>query len=357
MEKRPTIEDVAKLANVSTATVSHVINETRYVSESTRQSVLDAIEQLNYRPSALAKGLASNRTCLVGVVLSDINNPLFRNVYIRIESELSEAGYDLILANTGEDIARQNSILEALFSRQVDGLIVAPNHGTGGKSNPLKNAGVPVVVIDRFSEEKRLPTITVNNEEITYQAISHLISDGHQRIGFVGGLMDKYGGVSTVTERLKGFRRAMQQNHLPVLEEHIHVLGKACQSDGYQAGMRILGTDRRPAALFTTNILLLLGVLQAMQELNLRCPEDVGIISFDHDHWTDVYVPPISLVKQPTDAIGIAAARQLIRLMGGEEQVEEIEQVLPCELIIRGSCSPQCFHEFLQRQNRSLPWG
>jgi DNA-binding LacI/PurR family transcriptional regulator len=93
-----------------------------------------------------------------------------------------------------------------------------------------------------------------------------------------------------------------------------------------------------------------------MQELNLRCPEDVGIISFDHDHWTDVYVPPISLVKQPTDAIGIAAARQLIRLMGGEEQVEEIEQVLPCELIIRGSCSPQCFHEFLQRQNRSLPW-
>jgi DNA-binding LacI/PurR family transcriptional regulator len=148
----------------------------------------------------------------------------------------------------------------------------------------------------------------------------------------------------------------MKENHLAVPEEHIHIRGKARQSDGYQAAMRILGTDRRPAALFTTNILLLLGVLQAMQELNLRCPEDVGIISFDHDDWTDVYVPPITLVRQPTDAIGTAAARQLISLMSGEEQVEQTEQVLPCELIIRGSCSSQCFHEFLQRQKRSLPW-
>jgi DNA-binding LacI/PurR family transcriptional regulator len=356
MEKRPTIEDVARLAKVSTATVSHVINETRYVSESTRQSVLDAIARLNYRPSALAKGLASNRTRLVGVVLSDINNPLFRNVYKRIESELSDAGYDLILANTGEDIGRQNSILETLLARQVDGLILAPNYGTGVKSNPLKNTGVPVVMIDRHSDNNLLPTITVNNEDITYQAISHLIGDGHQRIGFIGGLMDKHGGVSTVAERLKGFRRAMRQNHLPVPEEHIHVLGKACQPDGYQAAMRILGTDRRPAALFTTNILLLLGVLEAMQELNLRCPEDVGIISFDHDDWTDVYLPPITLVKQPTDAIGIAATRRLIKLMSGEEQVEATEQVLPCELIIRGSCSPHCFHEFVQRQKRSQPW-
>jgi DNA-binding LacI/PurR family transcriptional regulator len=317
--------------------------------------VLDAIARLNYRPSALAKGLASNRTRLVGVVLSDINNPLFRTVYKQIESELSEAGYDLILANTGEDIARQTSILETLLARQVDGLIVAPNYGTGSKSTLLTNAGVPVVMIDRHSDND-LATITVNNEEITYQAISHLIADGHQCIGFIGGLMDKHGGVSTVTERLAGFRHAMQENHLPVQEEHIHVRGKACQSDGYQAALRFLSTDRRPSALFTTNILLLLGVLQAMQELNLRCPEDVGIISFDHDHWTDVYVPPISLVKQPTDAIGMTAARQLIKLMGGEEQGEETEQVLPCELIIRGSCSPRCFHEFLQRQQRSQPW-
>ena len=356
MEKRPTIDDVARLANVSTATVSHVINETRYVSESTRQSVLNAIEQLKYRPSALAQGLASNRTRLVGVVLSDINNPLFRNVYKRIESELSEAGYDLILANTGEDIGRQNSILETLLARQVDGLILAPNYGTGAQNSPLKNAGVPVVMIDRVSDDNRLPTITVNNEEITYQAVSHLISDGHQRIGFIGGLMDKHGGVSTVAQRLQGFRRAMRQNCLPVPEEHIHVLGKARQIDGYEATMRILGTDQRPTALFTTNILLLLGVLQAMQELNLRCPEDVGIISFDHDYWTDVYVPPISLVLQPTDAIGTAAARQLIKLMSGEEHVEETEQVLPCELVIRGSCSPQCMREYLQRQKRSLPW-
>jgi LacI family transcriptional regulator len=356
MEKRPTIADVARLANVSTATVSHVINGTRYVSEGTRQAVMDAIARLNYRPSALAKGLASKRTCLVGVVLSDINNPLFRTVYKRIESELSEAGYDLILANTGEDIGRQNSILETLLARQVDGLIVAPNYGIGGSDNPLKTAGVPVVIIDRHGDDNRLSTITVNNEEITCQAISHLIADGHERIGFIGGLMDDHGGVSTVRERLAGYTRAMRENGLSAPWEHIHVRGKASQRDGYQAAMRILGTDQHPTALFTTNNLLLLGVLQAVQELSLRCPQDVGIISFDHDHWTDVYVPPITLVKQPTDAIGAAAARRLIALMSGEVQAEDTEQVLPCELIIRGSCSTQCFHTFSQQQKGNLSW-
>jgi LacI family transcriptional regulator len=356
VEKRPTIGDVARLANVSTATVSHVINGTRFVSDSTRRSVLDAIARLNYRPSALAKGLASNRTRLVGVVLSDINNPLFRNVYKKIESELSGAGYDLILANTGEDINRQHSILETLFARQVDGVILAPNYDTAGKHNLLMTAGVPVVIIDRSSDKNLWPTITVNNEEITHQAISHLIADGHQHIGFIGGLMDKHGGVSTVADRLAGFKRAMQENHLPVPEEHMHILGKARQLDGYEAALRILRTELRPSALFTTNILLLLGVLQAMQELSLRCPEDVGVISFDHDHWTDVYVPPITLVKQPTDEIGTAAARQLIQLMSGEGQAEKNEQVLPCKLIIRGSCSTQCFHEYLQRQKRSIRW-
>ncbi len=350
MKKRPTIQDVARLANVSTATVSHVINATRFVSDGTRQAVLGAIQELNYRPSALAKGLASSRTRLVGVVLSDIDNPLFRNVYKRIESELSDAGYDLILANTGEDISRQHSILDALLSRQVDGLIVAPNYGTCATDNPLINVRVPVVTIDRRSLELGFPTITVNNEEIAYQAISHLIADGHRRIGFIGGLMDEQGGVSTVVDRLEGYRRAMQQHGLDTPDTIVHVKGKASRSDGYQAALRILRSDPRPTALFTTNILLLLGVLHALQELGLRCPDDVGLISFDHDHWTDVYVPPITLVRQPTEMIGITAVRKLIALIEGEAPLEDAGHVLPCELLIRGSCSPQCLHRFAERQ-------
>jgi LacI family transcriptional regulator len=349
-EKRPTIQDVARLARVSTATVSHVINATRYVSEGTRQAVLDAIQALNYRPSALAKGLASSRTRLVGVVLSDIDNPLFRNVYKRIESELFNAGYDLILANTGEDISRQHSILETLLSRQVDGLIVAPNFGGCQTSNPLNAAGVPVVTIDRLDSDLEFPTITVNNAEITYQAISHLIADGHRRIGFIGGLIDEGGGVSTVVQRLEGYRRAMDEHRLGAPDELVYVEGKARQADGRQAALRMLRTNPRPTALFTTNILLLLGVLHALQELGLRCPDDIGVISFDHDHWTDVYRPPITLVKQPTDAIGVNAVQKLIRLMNGEDLSAETGQVLPCELLIRGSCSPQCLHRFAQQQ-------
>lgn len=349
MEKRPTIGDVAKLARVSIATVSHVINGTRFVSDETRRVVINAIEQLNYRPSALAKGLASNRTRLVGVILSDINNPLFRNIYKTIESELFEGGYDLILANTGEDVKRQHSILEALLSRQVDGLIVAPNYGALQADNPLHRVDVPVVLIDRFSDDTRFPIITVNNEAITYQAITHLIADGHRCIGFIGGLMDEHGGVSTVAQRLRGFQRALEEHDLSMPDALIHVHGKACQSDGYEAALRMLRSETRPTALFTTNMLLLLGVLQALQQLNLRCPDDIGVVSFDHDHWTDIYVPPITLIKQPTDAIGIAAVRQLINMMNGGSPLEELAQVLPCEFLVRGSCSPRCMHEFSQK--------
>jgi LacI family transcriptional regulator len=349
MDKRPTISDVAKLANVSIATVSHVINGTRFVTDDTRKLVINAIEQLNYRPSALAKGLASNRTRLVGVVLSDINNPLFRNIFKTIESELFEAEYDLILANTGEDVERQHSILEALLSRQVDGLIVAPNYGTSQARNPLHHAGIPVVMIDRLSQDSQFPTITVNNEQITYEAIRHLISDGHERIAFIGGLMDAHGGVSTVAQRLQGFRRAMEESELQLPDDRIFVQGKARQSDGYAAALQILQTNPRPTALFTTNILLLLGVLQALQELRLRCPEDIGLISFDHDHWTDIYMPPITLIKQPTDTIGVTAVRQLISMMTSGSPLEESEQDLACEFLVRGSCSPQCLHDYLQK--------
>ncbi len=352
MEKRPTIADVAHLARVSTATVSHVINATRYVSEPTRQAVLEAIRALNYRPSALAQGLASSRTRLVGVVLPDIHNPLFRHVYKRIEAELSQAGYDLTLADTGEDIRRQHSIVEALLSRQVDGLIVAPNYGLCDTPNPLHDARVPVVLIDRLSAECDFPTITVNNEEITYHAISHLIADGHQHIGFIGGLMDGGDGVSTVAQRLEGFCKALREHHLDVCDEHIHLRGKARQTDGYEAAKRLLRAESRPTALFTTNTLLLLGVLQALQELNLRCPEDIGVVSFDHDAWTDVYVPPITLVKQPTDEIGTAAAGLLLQLMNGDEPRDAASQVLPCELLVRGSCSPQCLRHYLAQQRR-----
>lgn len=352
MEKRPTIQDVARLAHVSTATVSHVINGTRFVSDPMRQAVLDAIRRLNYRPSSLARGLASNKTRLVGVVLSDINNPLFRTVYKRIETELAAAGYDLILANTGEDIQWQHSILDALLSRQVDGLIVAPNYGTQAANNPLNNAGVPVVLIDRLVNGSDHRTITVNNEQITYEAISHLIADGHRHIGFIGGLMDQHGGVSTVVHRLQGYRHAMAHHGLDTPDDLIYVEGKARQSDGYEAALRILRVRPRPTALFTTNILLLLGVLQALQELSLRCPDDVGVVTFDHEPWTDVFVPAITLVKQPTDLIGITAARQLIQLMNGEEPVEEAVHVLPCELVIRGSCSPQCMHRYSQQEKR-----
>lgn len=351
MHKRPTAEDVAKLAGVSTATVSHVVNDTRYVSEKTRASVMAAIQQLNYRPSALARGLASNKTSLVGVVLSDINNPLFRDVYKSIETELFTAGYDLILANTGESIRMQNSILEALLSRQVDGLIIAPNFDSSDQIGALRDLDIPVVAIDRGFDDSEFPLITVNNEEITYTAISHLIEDGHQHIAFVGGLMEGIEGVSTVSQRLTGYRRALRDYGLQVSEHLIYVDGKAVQADGYSAAMRMLTGSKPPTAIFTTNSLLLLGVFRALQELSLKCPDDVGVVSFDHDHWMDILSPPVTVIEQPTQQLGTLAAQWLMRLMTGEEDLKGTQEIIACRFLVRGSCSVKCMHEY---QNRAL---
>jgi len=340
--KRATAQDVANLAGVSTATVSHVINGTRAVASDTRERILIAIDKLNYVPSTLARGLARQKSGLVGVILSDINNPLFRQVYKSIESELTVAGYDLILANSDENIKTQKSILQALLSRQVDGLIIAPDVGNIDDQKTLLNIDIPVVIIDRSSGFGVFPEITVNNEEVTHAAISHLIEDGHQRIGFIGGVTE----ITAVSDRLKGYERALREHSLLVDKELIYTQGKAIPEDGYNAATKMLTSSNPPSAFFTSNSLTLIGVFQALNQLSLKCPDDIGIVCFDHDQWMDVFDPPITAIKQPTSELGKLAARWLKKLIDGKADDKAMKQVLSCEFSIRGSCSVACKHKY-----------
>ncbi len=347
-------KDVAEHAGVSIATVSHVINGTRYVRAETRQRVLDAISVLDYRPNAVARGLATSSTREIGLVISDIRNPFFTAVARGVEDELIAQRYNTIFCNTDEDPVREEDNLHLLAAQQIDGLIIAPTGEPCESLLALARAGVPIVQLDRTSPGLEAPMVGVNNAEGAYQAVRYLIALGHRRIAYLMG----FEAVSTQTERLAGWQRALQEAGLPV-EENLVVRADprfaesapAPASEAAPAGMaghvlpsvrevlgELLTHPARPSAIFIATNQLTLGALYAFEELGLRCPEDISLISFDDQDWAPLFRPPLTVVRQPTYRLGQTAAQLLMQMIRGEAVASP--PPLAVELIVRASCSP-----------------
>jgi LacI family transcriptional regulator len=342
--QKPSIKDVAEHAGVSTATVSHVINNTRYVSESTTKKVREAIKALGYIPSAAARGLASKQSRIIGVVFSDISNPFFTSVYKGIEFELSKAGYELTLANTGEQDEIQEVVLNTMLSREVDGIIVAPTGKASEAIDQIIQMDIPMVMLDRRGPYNHTPLVSLNNVQAAYEATSHLIADGHKKIGIVVGLAD----VDTTKYRMEGYCKALEEYKIACVEEYI-CDGNSRIEGGYRAVENLFQLPDPPTALFITNNLMTLGALHAIRDLGLKCPEDIGIIGFDDHDWADIFSPPLTVIRQPTFRMGSRAAGKLIELLGGKQEQDTDtadEEIFSGELIVRGSCSTQCHNNY-----------
>lgn len=339
--QKPSINDVAEYANVSTATVSHVINKTRFVSETTTNKVRDAIKALGYIPSASARGLASKQSRIIGVVFSDISNPFFTSVYKGIEFELSKHGYELTLANTSELDETQEAVLNTMLSREVDGLIIAPTGNESQTLDQITQMDIPMVMLDRRGPYSQIPLVGLNNVEAAYLATSHLIRDGHERIGIVAGLST----VDTTSSRLEGFCKALEEHGLPCREEYIQE-GNSRMDGGYRGVDELMKLPEPPTAIFITNNLMTLGALHAIRDKGLRCPDDVGLIGFDDHDWADIFTPPLTVVKQPTFRMGEKAASILIELLAGDSEHDDHTTIFSGELIIRGSCSTDCHSDY-----------
>lgn len=350
---RVSSKDVAEQAGVSIATVSHVVNGTRYVRSETRQRVLDAISTLNYRPNAVARGLATNSTQEIGLVVSDIRNPFFTAVARGVEDEFITRRYNTIFCNTDEDPQREEGNLRLLATQQIDGLIIAPTGEPCPSLLALAKTGVPIVQLDRTSPGLDAPVVGVNNAEGAFQAVRYLLRLGHRRIAYLMGL----DAVSTQLERLDGWERAMRSAGLPIDESlivradprfysgaTIDPAANGESSPGHNLpnartvlGELLLRADR-PSAIFVATNQLTLGTLYAFTELGLRCPEDISLISFDDQDWAPLFRPPLTVVRQPTYVLGQTAARLLLQMIAGE--AVESPPRLAVELVIRGSCRP-----------------
>jgi LacI family transcriptional regulator len=330
--KRATINDVARRAGVSKTTVSHVINNTRFVEDDTKQRVLRVISEIGYYPNLVARSLTTNRTGIIGLIVSDATNTFFGDVLRGVEDVLQPKNYSIIVCNTDEILERESHYIDLLLRQRVDGIITA---ATSQKWKALNQADVqhtPVIFLDRSYEGLDGPYIGVNNWQGAYAGTNHLIGCGHTKIGILAGFQR----LSTMQERLAGFRRAMQDQKIDLPDEWV-VESPLGIEPGCDVAYKILSLPNRPSALFVNNNLLVLGALLAIQKLGLRCPEDISLVGFDDHPWSAVSCPPLTVVKQPSRRLGQVAAEMMLSLINSDDPPEK-RIILDCELVVRKSC-------------------
>ncbi len=332
-ERAFSIHDVAERAGVSAATVSHVFNATRFVSDSTRSRVLTAIDDLGYIPSAAARSLRSRRTRTLAFVVSDIENPFFTEVVRAAERRAAEAGYTAVLGNTDEELDRERAILRALLEQRVDGVLLAPVSGANETAHlrQLQERGVPLVLLNRRLPEFAAPTVTADNATGSYELTRHALTLGHRRIGVIHGRLD----TSTTQERLSGYRRALAEAGIEE-EAALIMPGGSKAEPACLAAHRLLAQHPRPTCLYAFNNLMTEGMLLAVREAGLACPDELSLIGFDDFRAARTVTPALTVVAQPTYEIGRLATELLLRQLDGEA-VDDVQ--LPTRLIIRESCA------------------
>ena len=327
-----TMEDVARVAGVSTTTVSHVLNRTRPVSEATTARVMAAIEQTGYSQNTIARALARARTQSLGLAISGLANPYFSDLISSVEQAATNARHTLLLGDTHDDPEHELEIVRALVERRVDGLMLAPSAGAAEHALPyLRTQSLPVVLIDRFADAS-LDQIGSENVEPTARLVDHLVSCGHTRIGMVVGSPQ----LSTTLERLAGYELGLERNGL-AFEPALIASGESRRDAAAEAARGLLDLDEPPTALISGNNAMTIGVMQALKERDLRIPEDIALVAFDDFEWADFFSPRLTVIAQPVGELGAEAVSLLLsRLEDPTLKPRTIR--LPATFVHRDSC-------------------
>lgn len=330
-----TIRDVAARADVSQATAARALGGYGYVSPAARRAVLDAAQELGYRPNNVARALVSGSTRTIGLVVGDIENPFFAAAARGLADVVEDEGYTLLLANSDEDLERERRAIDVLRTQLVDGLVVAPVSGSDGTHlRVLESDRRPLVLMDRAIRGLQVDAVMVDNAGGARMAVRHLLGFGHDRIGVVSDSEE----ISSTAERLRGFRRAVRDAGIEP-DPDLVSFGPSTRAGGYQATLALLERDDRPRALFTLNNFMTAGAVRAIRDLGLRIPDDVALVAFDELEWATLVDPPITVVAQPVAELGRAVGSRLLSRLRGDDGPAKRAR-LRTELIVRGSCGP-----------------
>ena len=335
-EPAPTMQDVAKAAGVSLATVSAALNGTAKVSPQRLQRVEQAVARIGYQRNSIARSLKLGRTGTIGLTVPDIRNPFFTDVVSTVQRVLNEAGYAVMLCCNDENTARQDEHIKLLLDRRVDGLIIAPAGDDAIMEQIIVQARKPVVLIDRLCEGLEADAVVIDNREAVLEATRYLLRLGHRRIGYVSGSANTYTG----RQRLAGYQQALAEADSSFDPELIRE-GRFRQEDGYRAVMELLSLAERPTAVFSANNLMAIGAMKAIGDRGMCCPNDISVACFDDFPWADAFSPQLTTIAQPVQAIGQHAARLLLERLRGQARGSEPRQLtLRGRLMIRSSCRP-----------------
>ncbi|HEY6495480.1 MAG TPA: LacI family DNA-binding transcriptional regulator, partial [Trebonia sp.] len=336
-DRPATLRDVAAAAGVHPATASRALNPgTRLlVSEETARRVTEAADRLGYRPNPVARSLRTRRSHTIGVLIPDLNNPLFPPMIRGIEDRLAERGYVALIGNTDIDLAKERLVFDQMRARHVDGFVMA----TAISGSPIlaeaAESDVPVVLMNRTSQDFPFSSVSVDNEQGVRAAVAHLVSLGHTKIGHIAGPQD----ASTGLARLRGFHAAMAAHKLRVADRQVVYASAFSLDEGVRCGAELLGAGTGLTAVVAANDMLAVGCYSAFDELGLRCPEDVSIIGFNDMPFIDRLRPPLSSVRFPHYELGTEAATLLIERIEAADSPVKILFLAP-ELVARGSTMP-----------------
>ncbi|HCG8276120.1 TPA: substrate-binding domain-containing protein [Vibrio parahaemolyticus] len=328
-----TMKDIAKLAGVSTSTVSHVINKTRFVSEEISERVNNAAKELNYyAPSALARSLKVNRTKTIGMLVTTSTNPFFGEVVKGVERSCYHKGYSLILCNTEGDNERMRQSINTLLQKRVDGLILMCSSLEGERIDVFERyPDIPVVVMDwgpmLFTSNK----IQDNSLRGGYLAAKYLIDCGHTEIGCITGPLIKH----QAQMRYEGYKRAMNEAGLEFNANWIIESDFECEG-GYQAFKKMAERGTLPSSIFVSNDMMAMGVINAANELGIKVPDDLSIIGYDDIHIAKFMSPSLTTIHQPKYRLGQAAVETLVRRLDDKSNEAQVVQLEPT-LVVRNS--------------------
>ncbi|HBF38442.1 MAG TPA: hypothetical protein DDW50_14130 [Firmicutes bacterium] len=328
-----TINDIAKAANVTKATVSYVINNKPGVSDETRERILKIIEENGFRPNVIARGLAGKTTGIVGLVLPEISDMYFARIIKGVENTANKYDYTLNLSSTHGNPQKEKMLFDLYTSGQVEGIVFVCISLTAEHINYLKQKKVPFVCIDCFVADKSVYNVYVDNEEAGYNAGSYLIKLGHRKMAFIHGLYNSFESKS----RFKGFCRALNENNILLPKKGVGQ-GDFTKTGGYLVTLEFLKLQDRPTAIFAANDQMAMGAIAAITESGFKVPEDISIIGFDDIEAASVVQTPLTTIRQPIEEMGKNATEILFRLINGKD-VPETVILHKTELVKRSSCA------------------
>jgi LacI family transcriptional regulator len=336
---QPTIKDVAREAGVSKGTVSKYLNDAPYVAEETRRRIAAAVERLQFQPNRVAQGLSRRRSNTVGVVLANVANPFYAELFRGIEETTAATGYTLLLASTDGEPKKERAVVQAMRQRQVDGIIFASVRMADREVAKLARDGAQVVLASRHLPDAGVDYVVVDSVHGARLAVEHLIGHGHARIGYIGGPQS----IFQFQERRTGYEQGLAAAGIPVDPAICVETERMRVEDGADAARRLMALSEPPTAIFAATDNLAFGVLRACLDLGLSVPEQLALIGFDNVPFGEISLSPLTSVDGQGLEIGRRAARLLIDRLaisdaGAPPRAQRVRMIIDPQLCVRRSC-------------------